>query len=57
MLQAQPALLQQLGGGAVLQLQNELEKLEKAKEFDKITQEEKTEKDKNLWKKWISMYR
>ena len=57
LLRAQPALLQQLGNGAVIQLQKELEKLEKLKELDTLTQEEKTKKDKDLWKKWISMYR
>lgn len=57
MLQAQPVLLQQLGGGAVTQLKKELEKLEKMKDLDKLTQEEKTENDKVLWRKWLSLYR
>jgi len=57
MIRAQPALLQQLGGGAVMQLQKELEKIEKLKELDKLSQGEKTQKDKDIWKKWISTYR
>ena len=57
LVQAQPALLQQLGSGVVTQLQKELEKLEKMEELGTLTQEEKTKKDKNIWKKWISMYR
>ena len=57
MLQAQPTLLQQLGGGAVAQLKKELEKMEKGKELDNITQAEKTAKDKGLWKEWLNEYR
>ncbi|XP_065052587.1 protein adenylyltransferase SelO, mitochondrial-like isoform X1 [Rhopilema esculentum] len=57
MLQAQPTLLQQLGGGAVAQLKKELEKMEKGKELDNITQAEKSAKDKELWKEWLKEYR
>ena len=57
MVRAQPALLQQLGDGAVMQLQKELEKMEKLKELNKVTEEEKMESDKAAWIKWISLYR
>ena len=57
MIRAQPSLLQQLGDGAVMQLQKELEKIEKLKDLDKLSQAEKTQKDKVVWKKWISRYR
>ena len=56
MLQSNPSLLQQLGDG-VGQLRKELEKLEKGKELDKLTQDEKTQKDTGLWKKWLDLYR
>ena len=57
MVRAQPALLQQLGDGAVMQLQKELEKMEKLKELNNVTEEEKMESDKAAWIKWISLYR
>eukprot|EP00112_Aurelia_sp_Birch-Aquarium-sp1_P017326 Seg400.8 transcript_id=Seg400.8/GoldUCD/mRNA.D3Y31 product="Selenoprotein O" protein_id=Seg400.8/GoldUCD/D3Y31 len=57
MIQAQPGLLQQLGGGAVKQLEKELEKMEKMKGLKDLTQTDKNEKDRNLWKKWLEKYR
>ena len=40
-----------------MQLKKELEKMETSKDLEKLTQEEKTEKDKNLWKNWLLKYR
>ncbi len=58
MVQSHPGLLEQLGGrGAVRQLQLELEKLEKFKDIDKLTQQGKTENDKKLWRLWVEKYR
>ena len=57
MIQAQPGLLQQLGGGAVRQLEKELEKMEKMKDLKDLTQADKNEKDRSLWKNWLEKYR
>ncbi len=57
MVQSNPALLEQLGGGAVRQLQQELEKLEKFKDIQSLTQDGKKENDKQRWRLWIETYR
>ncbi|XP_038046390.1 protein adenylyltransferase SelO, mitochondrial-like [Patiria miniata] len=56
LMQMNPDLLQQLGGGH-MRLMKELERMEKAKELENLTREEKTQTDKAKWEAWLSSYR
>eukprot|EP00794_Sanderia_malayensis_P003498 gene3499-3998_t len=57
LVQSSPEILAQLGDGAVRQLEMELEKLEKFKTIEKLTEQEKAENDRKLWRNWIEKYR
>ncbi|XP_033625295.1 protein adenylyltransferase SelO, mitochondrial-like [Asterias rubens] len=56
LMQMNPQLLQQLGGGHQ-KLMKELERMEKAKDIQNLSQDEKMKTDRGSWEIWLAAYR